>query len=110
LTRDTQAQLGELEAARTSLQRALAIEEAVYGPEHPEVARMLGNLGNVQHELGKREAARTSLQRALAIFERFYGPDHADTSRARSSLERLSPVTSMGTGTRLSRLFRRRAR
>jgi Tfp pilus assembly protein PilF len=74
-----QSELGEFEAARSSLQRALAIREAVYGPKHPEVARTLGNLGNVQNELGEFEAARSNFQRALATFERFYGPGHADT-------------------------------
>jgi len=36
-----QQQLGELEAARVSRQRALAIKEAVYRPEHPSVAMTL---------------------------------------------------------------------
>ena len=33
-------QVGELVEARRVLERALAIEEQVYGPDHPEVARM----------------------------------------------------------------------
>ena len=43
-----QQELGELEAARVTQQRALAINQAVYGPEHPAVANTLGNLGIVQ--------------------------------------------------------------
>jgi len=61
-------------------QRALAIEEAVYGPEHPEVAITLTNLGIVQLELGKLEAARVTLQRALAIREGVYGREHPEVA------------------------------
>jgi hypothetical protein len=32
------------------LERALAIDEAVYGPEHPEFAITLINLGSVQQQ------------------------------------------------------------
>jgi hypothetical protein len=43
---------------RGLLPRALEIFEAVFGPEHPEVARTLSSLGNVQHHLGEHELAR----------------------------------------------------
>ena len=76
---NVQQQLGELEAARVTLQRALAISEASYGSEHPQVAITLGSLGNVQRELGEFEAARVTLQRALAI------SDNADMGRCLSS-------------------------
>ncbi len=33
-----------------TLLRALAIDEAVYGPVHPEVAITIGNLGTVQEQ------------------------------------------------------------
>jgi Tfp pilus assembly protein PilF len=66
----------QLTAARATLERALAINEAAYGPDHPRVAVTLGNLGNVQAELGELAAARATLQRALTIKEAAYGPDH----------------------------------
>jgi Tfp pilus assembly protein PilF len=56
-----------LRGAATS--RALAIREAVYGPDHPEVANDLYNLGIVLRELGDLSAARAALERALAIGE-----------------------------------------
>ncbi len=60
--------LDPLAARRPHLeQRASAIKEAAYGPDHPEVARTLGNLGTVQRELGDLADARATLQRALAI-------------------------------------------
>jgi tetratricopeptide (TPR) repeat protein len=66
--------------ARELLQRALAIQEAVYGPEHPDVASTLTNLGSVQQQLGEFAAARVTLQRALAIQEAVYGPEHPDVA------------------------------
>jgi Tfp pilus assembly protein PilF len=72
--------------ARELLQRALAIEEAVYGLEHPEVASTLGNLGSVQQQLGEFEAARASQQRALAIFEAVFGPEHPEVARTLTNL------------------------
>ena len=64
---NVQQELGDLEAARSSQERALAIEEAAYGPEHPEVARTLGNLANVQRQLGDLQASRNSRERAARI-------------------------------------------
>jgi Tfp pilus assembly protein PilF len=81
-----QRQLGDLTAARRTLQRALAINEAVYGPEHPQIARTLRNLAIVQRQLGELEEARETLRRALVIFERFLGPKHPDTMQATSML------------------------
>jgi Tfp pilus assembly protein PilF len=59
----------QLTAARATLQRALAISEAAYGPGHPQVAITLTNLGVVQAEMGELADARATLQRALAIFQ-----------------------------------------
>jgi len=70
----------QLTAARATLQRALAIQEAAYGPDHPQVAITLTNLGLVQKQLGELAAARATQQRALAIFEAAYGPDHPEVA------------------------------
>jgi hypothetical protein len=79
--------LGELPAARTILERALTFFGAVYGPGHPEVARALWNLGNVQRDLGQLRAARTNQQRALTTLEAVYGPDHPHTVQMRGCQE-----------------------
>ena len=68
------------------LERALAIAEAAYGPDHPQVAVTLNNLGNVQEELDELPAARTILERALAIAEAAYGPDHPQVAIPRTNL------------------------
>ncbi|GAB4050225.1 FxSxx-COOH system tetratricopeptide repeat protein [Catellatospora paridis] len=76
----------EYAAARAHQQRALAIEEAVHGADHPEVARTLGNLGNVEQNLGNLAAARAHQQRALTIEEAAYGPDHPDIAQTLTNL------------------------
>jgi tetratricopeptide (TPR) repeat protein len=61
--------------AHLLLERALTIKEAVYGPDHPQVAITLGNLGNTYRDLGDTAQAVELLERALTIFEAVYGPD-----------------------------------
>ena len=75
--------------ARELLARAVAIFEAVYGPEHPEVAGTLDYLGIVQQQLGELEAARATVERALAIFEQRLGPQHPYTAQAREILSEM---------------------
>ncbi len=70
------------EAAMGVLGRALAILEAVYGPDHPDLAPALTVLGAVQFDLGELPAARASLERALAVVEAVYGPDDPDLAGA----------------------------
>jgi Tfp pilus assembly protein PilF len=68
--------LGDPEGARRGLERALAIDEAVYGPHHPTVARDVNNLASVLQDLGDLEGARRGYERALAIVTAAWGPDH----------------------------------
>src|SRR5665811_732570 len=67
---------GEPAAARPLLDRALAITEAAYGPEHPAVAISLNNLALVLADLGEPAAARPLLDRALTITEAAPGPEY----------------------------------
>jgi tetratricopeptide (TPR) repeat protein len=64
--------------ARTLYEAALAINEATLGPDHPEVAINLNNLGDLLRNLGRPGEARPLLERALAIDEAAYGPDHPE--------------------------------
>jgi tetratricopeptide (TPR) repeat protein len=61
-----QAQLTD---ARPLLERALAIHEAAYGPDHPVVALHLNNLAGILRDLGDLAEARPLQERALAITE-----------------------------------------
>ena len=62
--------------ARGVLQRALEIDEATYGPDHPVVARDVNNLGGVLQDLGNLPGAQACYERALRIDEAAYGPEH----------------------------------
>jgi len=73
--------LADLAGARAAFERALRIDEAVYGPEHPEVARDVNNLGGVLYALGDLAGARAAFERALRIDEAVYGPDHPTVAR-----------------------------
>jgi tetratricopeptide (TPR) repeat protein len=55
--------------AKALLELALVIDEAAYGPDHPEVATDLNNLATILQDLGQPEAARPLQERALAIDE-----------------------------------------
>jgi tetratricopeptide (TPR) repeat protein len=76
-------------SARQLLTRALAINEAVHGPEDPEVAITLRNLGRVQWQLGELEEARASQRRALAIQEAVYGLEHPEVAITLGDLGRV---------------------
>jgi Tfp pilus assembly protein PilF len=76
----------ELRTARATLERALAVEESAYGPDHPGVAGTLGNLSIVLAGLEELPQARSHLERVLAILEAAYGPDHLEVARTLSNL------------------------
>ncbi len=68
--------LGDLAGARAAYERALAIDEKSFGPDHPDVATVVNNLGSVLQDLGDLAGARAAFERALAIDEKSFGPDH----------------------------------
>jgi tetratricopeptide (TPR) repeat protein len=72
--------LGNREGARTAFEHAVEIDEAVYGPYHPHVARDVNNLGNVLKEMGDLEGARDAYERALVIIETTLGPEHPNVA------------------------------
>jgi tetratricopeptide (TPR) repeat protein len=79
--------LGDLEGARENIERALRIDEAAYGQDHPAVARSVNNLGLVLMDLGDLKGARAHFERALRIFQKFLGEDHPKTVLVRENLE-----------------------
>ncbi len=81
--------LGDLAEAKEHLERALSINEAAYGPNHPKVAIRLNNLGLLLKHLGDLEGARAHYERALAICLRFFGEDHPNTQIVKRNLASL---------------------
>ena len=79
--------VGDLEGAKDHFQRALEIDEAALGPDHPVVAIDVNNLGSVLKALGDREGAKAHYQRALNIFRKSLGDDHPKTRLAAKNLE-----------------------
>ncbi len=75
-----------LQEARPLAERALAIDEATYGPDHPDVANRLNNLALILQDLGLAQEARPLAERALAITEAAYGPDHPEVATDLSNL------------------------
>jgi tetratricopeptide (TPR) repeat protein len=75
--------------ARPLLERALAIDEKVLGPEHLRTATCLCSLANVLREQGEYAGSRPLLERALAMHEKTLGPEHPDTATNLSDLASL---------------------
>ena len=67
-------------AQKNGLERALALKEKHYGPNHLEVALALMNLSNAYCELGNFKLQRKVLERALSIQEQVYGWDHREVA------------------------------
>src|SRR5829696_8015253 len=71
---------------RAFAERAVAIKERVLGPDHPDLATSLINLGVQGALAGDPAAARPLLERALEIREAAFGPDHTLVAGALQSL------------------------
>jgi len=57
-------------------ERALKIDEAFFGLNHPNVAIRVHNLGTLFNQIGDKENAIAYEKRALAIFQKLLPPDH----------------------------------
>ena len=78
--------LGDLAGARAAHERALAIDEKSFGPDHPKVATDVSNLGLVLQALGDLPGARAALERTLRIWQKFLPADHPNIATARENL------------------------
>jgi tetratricopeptide (TPR) repeat protein/tRNA A-37 threonylcarbamoyl transferase component Bud32 len=74
--------------------KAVELEEARHGEDHPHVAAALARLGDVLDSARRYEEAHQTLARALEIRERTLGPDHHNTASTRVSLG----ITLIGVG------------
>ena len=66
--------------AEPLMRRALAIDEASFGPDHPNVARDLNNLAQLLQDTNRLSDAEPLMRRALAIDEASFGPDHPNVA------------------------------
>jgi tetratricopeptide (TPR) repeat protein len=82
-----------LREAEPLMRRALTIDEASYGPEHPRVARDLNNLASLLQATNRLEEAEPLMRRALAIDEASYGTEHPDVAIDLNNLAALLKAT-----------------
>ncbi|MBW8035331.1 MAG: tetratricopeptide repeat protein [Planctomycetes bacterium] len=68
-----QAQYNKIEPL---LRRLLSINEASFGPDHPDVALSLNNLAQLLQDTNRLDEAEPLMRRALAIDEASFGADH----------------------------------
>ena len=80
-----------LAEAEPLMRRALAIDEASYGPEHPDVARDLNNLAQLLQSRNRLAEAESLMRRALAIDEASYG---RESSKGRHRTQQPRPTAS----------------
>jgi CHAT domain-containing protein len=64
----------------------MAIQEKQLGPNHPDLATTLDNLGALYRERGDYLQAEPLLQRGLAIREKWFGPEHRDVTISLNTL------------------------
>ena len=71
------------------IRRALAIDEASYGAEHPTVAIRLNNLAQLLQSTNRSAEAEPLIRRALAIDEASYGAEHPTVAIRLNNLAQL---------------------
>jgi tetratricopeptide (TPR) repeat protein len=69
--------------------RSLAIREKALGPDHPDVAFALINLGALYYNKGRYANAEPVFKRSLEIREKALGPDHPDVAASLNNLANL---------------------
>jgi hypothetical protein len=82
-----------LHEAEQLYRRALAIDEASFGKDHPNVATRLNNLALLLQSTSRLGEAEPLMRRTLAIDEASYGKAHPDVARDLNNLARLLQVT-----------------
>jgi hypothetical protein len=87
-----------LSSALSLAERSLQIREKTFGPDHPDVAWSISEVGRDLHYLGDEPGARKMWERALAIREKAYGPNHPVVAlglenMAQSYLSTLDPAS-----------------
>jgi eukaryotic-like serine/threonine-protein kinase len=80
LVGDANIYAGNYDAADAANRRALAIDRAVYGENHPHVAGDLNNLAQTLEIHDKSSQAEPLELEAVTILTKWYGPDHPETA------------------------------
>src|SRR5436305_49472 len=78
------AATGDFAEARAEYEASVALLEAAVGPAHPDVANVLGGLGQLLQSLDDLTAAEGCFRRALAIMEPLGGDPVLDRLRVQA--------------------------
>jgi len=81
------------EEAEPLYKRALALNEASFGKDHPEVATNLNNLAELYRVTNRLAEAEPLIKRALAIDEASFGKDHPKVATRLNNLAALYYAT-----------------
>jgi tetratricopeptide (TPR) repeat protein len=79
--------------AEPLMRRALALDEACFGPDHPNVANQLTNLACLLQDTNRLREAEPLMRRALAINEACFGPEHPNVAICLNNLANLLQAT-----------------
>jgi serine/threonine-protein kinase len=82
LLADAHFYLGHYAICDSLNRKILMMRQQLNGPQHPRVAGVFINLGNVKIQTGRYAEAEQDFRRALAIDQAWYGKDHPETARA----------------------------
>jgi eukaryotic-like serine/threonine-protein kinase len=80
------ADQSKLDTAIAHFEKALALAERAFGPGHPGVATVLGNLGMAVMARGDIARSLELHRRALHLYETLLGPEHPTTGTALHAL------------------------
>jgi tetratricopeptide (TPR) repeat protein len=84
--------LGRYAESRPIYERALAVYERIFGPEHYETATTLHNLALVEHNEGHPDRAAERARRSYEIKVKLLGRNHPDTGLSAMNLASLLPA------------------
>jgi serine/threonine-protein kinase len=98
-------QLGELDGADSLLRAGLSRRQAIFGPDHAEVARSLVSLGLLRAEQAKLPEAERLIRDGVALARRRLRPDHPQVAEAATALGYV--LEKRGESTRRSRCTRK---
>ena len=83
----------EYGAAAPLMRRALAIDEESFGPDHPNVTKVLNDLAVLLQATNRFSEAEPLYRRVLAINEASHGPDHPKVAAGLNNLAALLQAT-----------------
>ena len=82
-----------LTEAEEMMRRALKMDEASHGLDHPKVATILNNLAMLLQATNRLTEAEEMMRRALKIDEASHGPDHPNVATIVNNLAQLLKAT-----------------